>query len=243
MINVALVDLDGTVYTGNVLLPEADKAITHLRMSGIKVFFCTNNSSKTPKNIINKLKQMGISCEESEIISSGKIAIDYILSNNFKKVYINGTREFIEECSYQGVDVVDAEHAETLLIAMDPNYNYNKMTQAVRVALKASKIIVCNKDKLYPTDNGLAPGCGAIVSSILDPVNRTEDILIGKPSTVMIEYVSKITGCSAKELVVIGDMIDSDEQMAKSFGAKSYIIGKDISSFGDTIAWEWKNIE
>ena len=75
VIKAILLDLDGTVYNGNKMIDGADKAIKNMRMQNIEVIFCTNNSSTLPSSIAMKLNNMGIECGESDILSSGTMAI------------------------------------------------------------------------------------------------------------------------------------------------------------------------
>ncbi len=108
---------------------------------------------------------------------------------------------------------------------MDSEYNYYKMTCAIRAALRAEKIIVCNLDKLFPKEDGLYPGCGAMASSILFCSGRSPDIILGKPSTYMMEYVAKKYGYGADEMIVVGDSLNSDIAMAKAYGSPYALIG------------------
>ena len=50
-----LLDLDGTVYYGSRLIKGADQAVEYFRDHGIRVLFLTNNSTKTRKQIQEKL--------------------------------------------------------------------------------------------------------------------------------------------------------------------------------------------
>lgn len=85
MIKAILLDLDGTVYNGNTIIDEADEAIENMRRNGIRVYFCTNNSSSTPHSIMKKLKGMNIDCDEEDVLTSGKATLEYIKRNNLKK--------------------------------------------------------------------------------------------------------------------------------------------------------------
>ncbi len=224
-VKAILLDLDGTVYEGKKLIEGADVFVEKMRGLGLRVFFCTNNSSSPRSVIAKKLVKMGIPCDEKDVVSSGFMALRYSLSNNLKNVCISGTEEFINEFRMHGINPVSESEAENLIISMDINADYPKITKAVRAALKSERIIVCNYDRLFPKEDGVYPGCGAIVSSVLFCSGRDADTVLGKPGTHMMEYVSEITGYSADEMMVIGDSPESDIAMADAYGSPSILVG------------------
>ena len=241
MLKLALVDLDGTVYVGNKLIDGADEAIDNMRKSGMHVRFCTNNSFKSVESIAAKLRNMGIPCQPTDVISSGLMGIHYAKTHHLEKVYFCGSDQFRAEFERNFIELADENTCKNLVIAMDIEYDYTKMTRAVRAALRAEKIVVCSKDKLFPCEGGLCPGCGAIVSSILSVTGRREDTFVGKPDPYMISYAAKECNAEPGEIIVIGDVPENDEAMAAAYGSHSLVIGRDIASLGETKTWDWHN--
>jgi HAD superfamily hydrolase (TIGR01450 family) len=247
-VKAILLDLDGTVYEGNRLIKGADGFVEKMRSLGLRVFFCTNNSSSPRSAIAGKLIKMGISCDEKDVVSSGFMALRYALSNNMKNVCISGTEEFINEFRIRGINPVSESEAENLIISMDTNVDYPKITKAVRAALRSERIIVCNYDRLFPKEDGVYPGCGAIVSAVLFCSGRNAYKVLGKPGTHMMEYVSEITGYSADEMMVIGDSLESDIAMADAYGSPSVLVGRKrdgglwAGSLKELTEWDWHRV-
>ena len=52
-----LIDMDGVIYGGDKLIPGADVFINNLIKSDIPFTFMTNNSQRTPREVLNKLKR------------------------------------------------------------------------------------------------------------------------------------------------------------------------------------------
>ena len=242
MDKVALVDLDGTIYEGNKLIEGAIEAIDNLKSNGFKVFFCTNNSSLPPEKIANKLRNMGMICSDEDIISSIMITLFYIKENKLNNIYLCGSDSVIRYFSDNDIPLCKENECDNLIIAMDSDFNYEKMTRGIRAALHSKKIIVCNQDRLFPTENGLCPGCGAIASSILFASRKEPDLIIGKPQINIMDYVANKYRLKPDEIVVIGDGIDSDVAMANAYGSKSILIGKDVKTIKDTANWSWSKI-
>ena len=72
------VDLDGVVYLGSKLINGAKEAIEEFRKAGLQVFFVTNNSAKTRKELMEKLLGLGVDCSLNEVITSGYIAAIFL---------------------------------------------------------------------------------------------------------------------------------------------------------------------
>lgn len=231
-VSVALIDLDGTVYKGRDAIPGAAETIDYIRSSGIVVFFFTNNSEKNRFAISGKLNGMGISCNKNDIVSSGFMSAFWSKETALERAYICGTEQLKSEFSEIGTGYVeDEEEAENLVIGMDSNIDYKKLSSAIRVAIKSERIIACNKEKIFPGQDGkIMPGSGAIVSSIEFCSDRQVDTVIGKPNTLMFEYVAKKMKIGNDNVVVIGDSLESDMAIADRCGAPSIYVGSPVQN-------------
>ena len=59
-IRLFVLDLDGTIYLGDRLLPGAAEFITTAKEKGRQVLFFTNNTSRSPMEYVERLSRMGI---------------------------------------------------------------------------------------------------------------------------------------------------------------------------------------
>lgn len=225
-IEIVMFDLDGTIYYGEKIIPGANDVVKRFRECGKKVYFTTNNSTKTRKQIFERLIKMGVDVSEDEVLSSGYLAAQYAKKHEFDNIYILGSDDLISEFHNLGVEVYQKEDAKNLLIGYYPNITYDDMTTAVRVAINADNIIACNKERVYPgKDAKLFPGCGAMTSIIEWCANRECDLVIGKPNTMMITYLCNINKINSSQVLVIGDTYESDIIMANEAGSQSILIG------------------
>lgn len=74
----AILDLDGTVYREDRLLPGVDKGIDRLRSAGLELLFLTNSAVDSPEAIREKLSGFGIRVDADQILTSGEITADYL---------------------------------------------------------------------------------------------------------------------------------------------------------------------
>ena len=65
-----LFDLDGVLYRGEETIPAAPPTMARLREVGVPVVFLTNNSSRTPRQVADKLVSHGIEADPDEVVTS-----------------------------------------------------------------------------------------------------------------------------------------------------------------------------
>lgn len=236
MFEAVLFDLDGTVYYGSKMIDGANGTIQFFREKAKRIFFVTNNSTKTRKQVYEKLKRMGIDVYLDEVLTSGYIAATYALNSGMKDIYIFGSPNLAHEFHEAGVPVNQTEDAENLLIGYNPDITYLELAKAARIALKAKKVIACNRERMYPGEDAkLMPGCGAMTAPIEWCANRKCDIVLGKPNTFMVEFLVEHVEIPAARMLVIGDTYESDIEMAKHAGCHSILLDKDLNKKDDTI--------
>ena len=228
--SAVIFDLDGTIYYGPELINGSVEAVDYFRKKGIKVFFGTNNSSKTRKTICDKLNKLGIKCDKDEVITSGFLSAVYCKQNAINDVFVCGSNELIEEFKMQNVLLNQSENASNLVIGFNKDANYADLTVALRVALHANQIIACNVERNYPGDASLLfPSCGGFVKAVEWCANRSCDFIIGKPNSYMIEYLRKEYNFD-KEILVIGDSLEFDVDFAKNASAIPVCIQKNCQA-------------
>lgn len=221
-----LFDLDGTIYYGSHIIEGANEAIEKCRELGKQVLFLSNNSAKTRAQLFERLEGMGVSCEPDEVFSSGYACALFAKREGLEEIYVSGTESLREEFARMGIESADSDHARNLVIGYDPGFTYEKLTEAVRVALRAEKIIACNKEKVYRGEGAQwFPGCGGMVAPIEWCASREVDYLVGKPNTFMPELVARELGLARDEVLVVGDTYGTDIRMANDFGCASVLIG------------------
>src|SRR5437762_3122386 len=69
-IHLYVFDLDGVIYRMDDPIPEAIEAISRLHARGDRVYYLTNNSSKSRLDYVHKLADMGIEATEDDIMTS-----------------------------------------------------------------------------------------------------------------------------------------------------------------------------
>lgn len=122
-----LLDMDGTVYHGDVPIPGAVDFIEDLRRRGIEYVFMTNNSSRSADAYLEKLGRLEFYAEKKNILTSGQAAARFLCEKKRNaSVYVMGTRYLREEVASFGLDVrtEPAEDIDFLLVGYDTELTY-----------------------------------------------------------------------------------------------------------------------
>lgn len=229
------IDLDGTLYFGKNIAPGANEFIRYLREK-YKIAFFTNNSSQNNNEVLDKLNGMGIECSSDEIHTSATATVSYLKESGLDNIYAIGSDSFRDELKSNGFRIVDNASADNLVVGLDTEFNYHKISNALLILLNGGKFIVCNEDSSFPVgQNRYMPGCGAIVGAIASSANKKPDYIVGKPNTYMLSKISRANKVKNYEIVVVGDSIESDIQMALNYNCKGVLINSNSFNHNDNV--------
>lgn len=216
-------DLDGTIYFGSELANKANEVISYARKVAGQVFFVTNNSAKTRKQIFKKLIDLGINLNQDELITSSYAIAKYLKENYYKETYCIGTDYLREEIELLGINTF-SKNPQAIIVGYNPEFKLSDLDELSNIKLSNYKLIIANKERNYPKENGyIVPGAGPIVAAVETLLNKEIDVVVGKPNTEML----KIMNIDPKNLCIVGDSYNSDIQMAKNYGAEGILITKE----------------
>ncbi|MGN0538275.1 MAG: HAD-IIA family hydrolase [Candidatus Fimenecus sp.] len=209
-----LLDMDGTIYEGGRLFEGVNEFLSHIEKTGGKYIFITNNSSRSVKDYVIKLSNMGIKVTEDNFFTSSQATALYLNEHyKNKKIYCMGTRSMIAEMEKYGVNIVTEPDEDTDCIAVgyDTELTYQKLWD-VSYLLQTKKdipYIATNPDRGCPTEFGLVPDCFAICEA-LNYAAKRRPLYIGKPDGFMIDYCVERSPFTKEQTVVIGDRLYTD---------------------------------
>ncbi len=231
-----LFDLDGTLYRGHEPVPGAGKLISGLRSRGMLSLFVTNNSTRTPGEVAEHLREMGIEAPEETIATSAMAAADYARANYpGAAVFAIGEKGLREALLSAGLSLADTgQPADLVVQGLDRQLTYDRLAEAVKLLLGGAAFVQTNPDRLLPMEGGFLPGAGSIGAS-LQAATGAEPIVIGKPSRILMEYSLRISGTSPEKTWVIGDNPYTDLAAARVAGCPSILV---LTGLCDADNWE-----
>lgn len=206
-----LCDLDGVIYRGRAALPGVPHALRRLLDSGAKVYFITNNSTRTPEATAAKISDLtGVPLSGDQILTSAQAAMT-MLGVADAPVFVVGEDGLRQTVTANGFEITDDPTvAGSVVVGLTRSLSYELLSDAMQAILRGARFVATNDDTTFPTEDGLAPGCGAIVAAIAAS-SGTEPEVAGKPNPAMRKLIrSTIEGPAW----IIGDRADTDIALA-----------------------------
>lgn len=230
-------DLDGVVYSGKKPIIATIEFINFLLEKNYKVGFLTNTSSKFVNTIQTTLKTMGIEEKGYYIETSSTATAEYMKEKNIKRCVVYGGDEVLaEEIRKNDIEVLDICkcdcNVDAVVIGYSKKFEYDDLTRISELISNGADLIATDEDKMFSHNNRCLPGTAWILSSI-ETVNRRKAYVIGKPNSYSALNLLRKMELSSKNVIVIGDNIESDIMMAKKIGSFSCLLLGGVSSKND----------
>lgn len=205
-----LIDLDGTMYKGTELIQEAAEFVHALQERGIPYLYVTNNSSRTPAQVADKLCKFGIPTKDEQVFTTSLATANYIHEQKPKaRVFCIGEEGLVTALREKGMILQDDEHVDYVVCGIDRQITYEKLAIACLAVRKGATFISTNADIAIPTERGLMPGNGSI-TAVIAVSTQTLPTYIGKPEAIIMEQALQVLGTSKEETVMVGDNYDTD---------------------------------
>ncbi|MGZ8752118.1 MAG: HAD-IIA family hydrolase [Acidimicrobiia bacterium] len=214
-------DLDGVLWLGHEPIDGSAEAINALRTAGHRVGYLTNNSSRTPRSILDQLGAMGIDAADDDVVTSAQAAATLLrerLAPGARVLACAGLG-VIEALEAEEYLVVDRGPADAVVVGFHPTFDFDELDRASAAVRAGARFVATNVDATYPGADGLLPGNGAIVAAIATAAGRTPEVA-GKPEAptvalVRSRFAAELTGGPG---LMVGDRPSTDGALATALG-------------------------
>ncbi|AZT89372.1 HAD-IIA family hydrolase [Caldicellulosiruptor changbaiensis] len=245
-IDLFLLDMDGTIYLGDRLFEGSKEFIQLLKENNKEFLFLTNNSSKSSDDYLKKLSKMGIEIAKENLLTSGQATAIYLKSINQRSAisaYVVGTRSLKDELKSFGINVVgsiEKEDVDYLIVGFDTELTYKKLLDACKLIRKGVPFLATNPDLVCPLDGGeYIPDCGSICI-MLENATKKKPLFIGKPSSIIVDVISRFKNVEKSKIAMIGDRLYTDIKMANDNGMISILVLSGETTYEDVEKFQIK---
>lgn len=226
-------DLDGTVYRGDSIIPNADLTINTIKSLGKRVLFISNKTTGTVKQYYNFLKNFGLDIKEDEIINSTIVLKNYLLKNYLKKkFYAIGEQIFIDELISAGLKYSNnPDEIEILIVTLDRTLNYEKLEVAAKALEKGAKFFAANIDDTCPVEGGEVLDAGSTISALEKRTHKKLELHFGKPSEFMMNEIKTIFNGDLSSTLLLGDRLETDISMGNKLGVDTALVSTGVKFY------------
>lgn len=209
-IRLFLLDMDGTFYLDNTLLPGALEFLAALRKKGVPFAFLTNNSSKGRSAYFEKLSAMGVSAGEDELFTSADATILYLKENRFDPhIALIGTESLCAQFAAAGF-AVNEKKTEAVVLGFDTTLTYEKLCRLCSLVRAGVPYIATHPDFNCPVEGGFIPDIGGVIALVKACTGREPDAVIGKPNGYIAKAAAEKFGVSLSDICMVGDRLYTD---------------------------------
>ncbi|KAK8397372.1 hypothetical protein O3P69_004828 [Scylla paramamosain] len=258
--DTVLTDCDGVLWHEDRLIGQAHVTLNTLQALGKKVFFVTNNSTKSRDDYVEKCGRLGFKATKEDILSSAYVLAQYLKQQGFqKKVYVMGMGGIVKELQAEGIqstggepEVYDGGSLSTLMDKMkldpdvgavacgfDPYLSYLKVMRAASYLERPGCLFLAtNTDERFPVaSKGLVyPGTGCVVRCVETVAERPATVM-GKPSTKMFSVIQEKNSLDPKRTLMIGDRCNTDILFGKNCGLQTLVVLSGVTTQADLEKW------
>ncbi|MFF0813541.1 HAD-IIA family hydrolase [Rhodococcus sp. NPDC003318] len=227
--DVLLLDLDGTVYAGPHAIPGARDAL--VVEGGPRLFYVTNNASRSPAEVAAHLNELGFPATESEVVTSSQSAARLVAERvpAGAPVLVVGTEALADEVRVVGLRPVRSFDDAPVAVVQghSPDTDWRILAEATLAIRAGAHWVASNVDTTLPTERGLCLGNGSMVAALRTATGREPDVA-GKPARPLMD--DAVRRSAARSPLVVGDRIDTDIAGANAAGLDSLLVLSGVTS-------------
>lgn len=227
-------DLDGVVYTGSLPVRHAVDALNAL---SVPVVYATNNASRTPGQVGDRLRALGVRVEDDRVLTSSlaagqELARTVPLGSPVMAVGGEGVSASLRSV---GLDPrVPSGGGEVVAVVQGygPDVTAADLGAAAAAVRRGARWIATNEDLTLPTEAGPAPGNGSLVAAVRNAVDVDPEV-IGKPHPPMYRLAAHAVGARAGRTIAVGDRLETDIAGARSAGMSGALVLTGVHGLSD----------
>ncbi|GAB4545259.1 MAG: HAD-IIA family hydrolase [Anaerolineae bacterium] len=219
-------DLDGTVYLSDHLIPGAAETIQWLRQRGHPLLFVSNKPLQSRADYAAKLTRLGIPTPPDQVINSSLVLVRY-LSREMPGVvvYAIGEPPLLQELTDAGFRLSEnPEEIDVVVASFDRTFEYRKLNIAFQALRRGARFFATNADATCPVAGGEIPDAGAVIGALEGCSKRKLELVVGKPSPIIIEVALDHLSREPGECFMVGDRAETDILMGHQAGMTTILV-------------------
>lgn len=212
-----LIDLDGTVWEGDSIVPGAVEAVDDVRERGLPHAFTTNTSRMSRRDVVERLAGLGLDVEPGQVLTAPWAAAHWLRSHGLTSVRLllpEATQE-----DFSGFELAPpGETVEAVVVGdLGAGFTFERLNAAFRALRSGARLVAVHKNRYWLPEEGPTLDAGPFVVG-LEYAAGVEAVLVGKPARTFFELAAGILERPVDRLAVVGDDPESDIRGARSAG-------------------------
>jgi NagD protein len=221
-----ILDLDGTVYLGDRLLPRAGETIRRLRELGARTIFLSNNPTHTRSDYAAILTRLGLPTQAEDVVHSTFVLVR--LLNQVMpgaRLFVIGEPPLLKELTASGFRLTtDPAKTDAVIASFDRTFDYAKLQIAFDAIRAGARFFATNADRFCPVPGGGQPDAAAVIAAVEACTAVKVEAVAGKPSRRMAQAALEAAGFPAADCLMVGDRLETDVRMGVEAGMSTALV-------------------
>jgi HAD superfamily hydrolase (TIGR01450 family) len=243
---VLLLDAYGVLMHSTGALPGAVELIARLNRYRRDYFILTNDASRLPETVAQRLGQFDLDVDAVQVITSASLLPPYFAEHGLvgSRCAVLGPEDSLRYVETAGGRVVPAGEAfDALVVCDDDGYPFLETVNAALSTLfrlfdrgEEPQLILPNPDLIFPMGEGAFGITSGSIALVLEAALQLrypsrEDrrfVRLGKPYPALFAEAARRSG--TKDMVMIGDQLETDIRGARAFGIDSALVDTGVTA-------------
>ena len=216
-----LLDLDGTVFVGERLIPGAADAIEALRRSGLPLRFGTNTTRMSRAALVERMHRLGLALDPEEVLTAPLAAASWLEKKGLWNVSL-----CVPEATHAdfGHFTVNETSPQAVVVGdLGAGWDFGRLNRAFNHIMGGAEFVALQRNRYWNTGQGLALDAGAFVAALEYATGREAKVM-GKPSPAFFHAAADSMGVDLFNLAVVGDDIGTDIAGAQACEAAAVLV-------------------
>jgi HAD superfamily hydrolase (TIGR01450 family) len=198
------------------------------------VAFLSNKPLETREDYARKLTRLGIPTGPDDVINSSLVLARHLQGlDPGAPVFVIGEPALIGELIGHGFEVRADHRVRWVVIAFDRTFDYAKLNAALQAVRTGARLIATNPDRTCPTERGEIPDCAGMMAAVEAVTGQPVEVVVGKPSPIILEVALAALGVPPGECVIVGDRLETDMVMGRRLGLATVLVLSGVTRPGD----------
>src|SRR5580765_5035163 len=181
-----LLDLDGTLYTGDAAIPGAADALSGLRRQALPFRLVTNTTSRSRRMLVDRLAGYGLAVAPEEIVTATLAGVELVRAGGYRRVapfVPAGALEDMEGLALAGGTAGRPRAAADVVVLGDlgERWTFGLLQEAFEQLMAGAALVALSRDRYFRPGGRLALDAGPFVAALEFAAGATATVA-GKPS-------------------------------------------------------------
>ena len=222
-----LLDMDGVLYEGDRVVSGAVETVAWLGERSIPHLFLTNTTSRPRAALVEKLAGFGIEVDADSILTPPVAAVEWL-----KRNAPGPTALFVPPATaaeFESLPLLPRESdrgaASVVIGDLGLAWDFETLNHAFQLLMQEPRpvLVALGLTRYWRAPDGLRLDVAPFVAA-LECATGASAVVLGKPAAPFFASALARLGCSADEVVMIGDDVVGDVEGAQQAGLLGVLV-------------------